>query len=144
MPYVLEAITATDQGKIIQDAAADVEKWKQLSIARKFDDFTPNWAINRDRNCYLLRMPYPAREEINDAPFYAFVDGRMYRINRVGQTGSEVYFDEPSLPSQEVLAVAEAEITAAFSVYGMFGVGPLNRDGYPTLRLVPVFTKKGA
>lgn len=144
MPYVLEAITAADQEKIIQDTASDVEKRTKLSAAKKANCFTDTWAIDKEKNCYLLLMPFAMREETTDKPYYAFVNGCMYRINRVGQEGDEVYFDEPSLPAQDVLAVVETEVAAAFSVYGSMGVGPLTKAGYPHFALVPVFTKKGA
>lgn len=135
--------TVCPRARIRQGRSALASRWKKLDNARSFKEFTKTWAIDRDRNCYLLKMPYPAREEMNDSPFYAFVGGRMYRINRIGQAGNKVYFDELSLPSQDILAVIEAEIAAAFAVYGTLGKGPLNSDGYPTLVLVPVFTKKG-
>jgi hypothetical protein len=142
MAYALETITQADQEEIFRDAACDPEKHDVIRYAMLTNGFPPRRAIDRDHNDYLLLKPAVMREEWHDAPYYAFVGGRMYRINRVGRSGNSVYFDEPSLPSEAVLSLVRKAVTAAFSVYGSAGVGPVTKDGYPHFALVPEFTSR--
>lgn len=77
------------------------------------------------------------REE--DLGYLAFIGGQMYKINRVGCFGHEVYFDEKDLPDGKMLQVLQDELTAAFVVFGANGIGPDDEE------LDPIFTvKKGA
>lgn len=142
MAYALESITLADREEILRDAASDPAKHDVIRYAMMTNCFPPRRAIDRDRNDYLLLKPGVMREEWLDAPYFAFVGGRMYRINRVGQSGNSVYFDEPSLPSEDVLSLVKKAVTAAFSVYGSAGVGPHTKDGYPHFALVPEFTSR--
>ena len=145
MTYVLEKITPEDQEKIIKDAVCDPKKQERLTYAMAHQEFTQSWVIDRERNCYLLRMPSTMREEDWDTPYFIFVDGCMYRINREGQAGHRVYFDEAVLPTASSLTKLQDEIRAAFAVYGCWGDGPLNDRGVPVWAIDPQFTmKKGA
>lgn len=145
MTYVLEKITPEDQKKIIEDASSNLHKQQRLAYAMERQEFTESWAVDKDRNCYLLRMPCTMREEEWDTPYLVFVKGEMYRINREGQAGHRVYFDEELLPAAPLLAELQEEIRTAFSVHGCWGDGPLNERGVPVWAIDPQFTmKKGA
>jgi hypothetical protein len=140
MTYVLAPISPTDREKIIQDAATDIEKQKRLLYAIKWKIFAETWAVDRERNCYLLQTPAQTREESDEDSYFAFVDGNMYKINRLGFFGDWVYFDEQS--AEAVPSSVAEEVTAAFAVYGCWGEGPLNEFGIPEFALIPKFTKK--
>lgn len=142
MTYVLDSISPADREKIIQDAAADIEKRDWLIYAIKWKTFADTWAVDKQRNCYLLLMPPRIREESDEDIYFAFVGGRMYKINRLGFFGDRVYFDEQS--AEAVPSIVEEEVTAAFAVYGCWGQGPLNEIGIPEFEIVPKFTKKRA
>lgn len=124
MPYALEIISPADQEKIFQDAACDPEK--QMRLRHGKNDLTKRWAVNADRSCYLMRMSALLQHEESDCPYYAFVNGSMYKINRALGKANGVYFDEEVLPDEPLLAQVKEEIKAAFAVHGRRGLGPLN------------------
>lgn len=130
MTYLLKKITLKDQEKIIEDASTNSREQQRLAFAMKRQEFTDSWAIDRDRNYYLLLMPCAMREEQWDTPYLVFVKGEMYRINRKGQAGHQFYFDEEVLPATPLLAELQEEIRTAFAVYGCWGEGPLNASHY--------------
>jgi hypothetical protein len=142
MAYALEKITLEDQKKILEDAKSDTAKQQRLAYAIKHHEFTENWAVDRERNSYLLRMPSPTREESWDVPYFVFTKSDMYRINREGQAGHRMYFDEKILPAASLLTELEEEIRAAFAVHGCWGDGPLNERGIPVWAIDPQFTMK--
>jgi hypothetical protein len=128
MPYVLEAITPSDQEKIILDAATDMIKKRKLIHAKENGEFTRTWATDRDRGFYLLKVPSLFPDEMTDVPYYVFIHERMYRVNRIGTT-HRVYFDEEiSDPSTRLLEIQD-EVRAAAAVYGIWGFGPMQEIG---------------
>ena len=142
MTYVLEKITPEDQKKIIKDAEFNPNKQERLIYAVKHQEFTESWAIDRERNCYLLKMPSSTREEDWDTPYFIFVKGNMYRVNREGQAGNNVYFDEELLIAEPLFTELQEEIRAAFAIYGCWGDGPLNERGIPVWDISPKLTIK--
>ena len=137
MAYQLETIAQADYEKILKDAASDMDKHSRLTYALKNQIFPRAWAINRERDCYLMDLPLVVREE--SWGYLAFIDGRMYRVNRAGYFSHEVYLDEKTQPSDDVLAVVRNELKAAFAVYGANGLGPEDEELHPTFT-----AKKGA
>jgi hypothetical protein len=81
MAYVLGKITPEDQQKIIDDAVPRVRKY--LGYAQKDGKFPTSWAIDRERNHYLLRGPMYFREDVYH-PYHIFAYGRMYLFRRQG------------------------------------------------------------
>lgn len=141
MPYLLENITLQDQEKIINDAIRDELKHGSLMRAREWGKFANTWAVDRGRDCYFLLAPILVREEAMDRPYYAYIDGQMYKIKRVGWT-QQVYFDEQNLPSGPRLLEIQEEVRNAFAVYGEWGQGPMNQIGKPQFALNPEFIDK--
>lgn len=84
MAYVLEEITAEDIEKIINDAPSNPRRQGHLLTAKKYSAFPDTWAIDRERNCYLLWKPMQRREESFDRPYYIFALGRTYQIRTEG------------------------------------------------------------
>jgi hypothetical protein len=142
MTYQLLPITDLDREKIRQDAGLDSDKQKQIEYGIRTASFPKNWAVNETGDCYLMKMPAVNRFEEADRPFYAFVNNRMYKINRVQGEPLAIYFAEEQLPAEPELEAAKAEIIAAFAVYGAHGNGLVNGAGYPTTVFVPVFMSK--
>ena len=137
MAYTLESITQPDQEKIVKDSACDPRKQTRLEYALRSRTFPRVWAVDRERDCYLIMRPVVTREDGLD--YYAFIDGYMYGINKVDLYGHDVYFDEKNLPSKEALYAAQQEITSAFEIFGALGTGPTDEPLYPNFT-----TDKGA
>src|SRR3954462_9481338 len=124
MAYALEKITAEDQERIISDAAQTLgSRRPSLVYARDYDQFPKTWAIDRQRNCYVLIMPKLVREEIYGT-FLLFIDGQAYLIVFETADGRRAYFDPEAVPSPSQLEVVKREFVAGMAVYGQWGTGP--------------------
>jgi hypothetical protein len=144
MAYALANITQEDREKIKRDASSSPDKLRWLNAAEQLDAFPLTWALDLERDCYLMPMPIESRGDTNDVPYLMHVEGQLYKIERVGAYADLMHFDEDSLPSVDKLRAVEGEVTAAFAVYGCWGDGPLNERGQLEFAVVPEFTKKGA
>ncbi len=144
MAYALETISQADQVKILADAAAFPAKKTWLSAVAHSRVFPETWAVDRERDCYLMFMPAMVRTDMMEQTYVAFVDGRMYQINLRSMFSHSMYVDEPSLPSGPSLELLHRDVTAAFAILGQFGRGPLNERGAVEHDIVPVFVAKGA
>ncbi|GHT87185.1 hypothetical protein AGMMS49960_01010 [Betaproteobacteria bacterium] len=122
MAYVLEEITPEDQQKIIDDA--DAYKKSGLIYAQKDGSFAKDWAVDRERNHYLLMAPTVTGEDIGVPPYYIFTEGRMYLIRRNGWWGYRFFFDEKNLPPQEKMLRVQRETELAFRCHGSHGESP--------------------
>ena len=141
MPYELRDIIEVDQEKIVQDATGDAIKQKRLRFTKETKDFTRTWAIDRERNNYLLSMPLTLPEESRDRPYYAFVKGSMYMVCTDGSFGPNVYFNEKTLPPEPLREEIQGEVRKAFRIYGRFGTGPKEHD--PKILDIVFVTKEG-
>lgn len=144
MTYVLADITEADHEKIKLDASYSREKLRWLNAAVKLEAFPRTWALDRERNCYLMIMPTESRGESVEFSYLMFVEGRFFKVDRLGAYGGEMCFDEDALPSEVVMDNVKAEVAAAFAVYGAWGEGPLNKRGKIEFDVVPEFIAKGA
>ncbi|WP_426210240.1 hypothetical protein [Massilia sp. TWP1-3-3] len=144
MAYHLEPITKADHEKIFQDAEAFPRKKSWMTAAVAASAFPKNWAVDRERNCYLLCMPIMVRTDSMEEGYIAFVERHMHQVKLPNVFGQTVYIDEVPLPSGEALAALHQEISAGFAVLGKFGDGPKNEFGMDEFAIVPVFVQKGA
>jgi hypothetical protein len=140
MAYVLAKITPEDQQKILADAECDLSKKRDLAYAIKHGDLTKNWAIDRNKNCYLLFAPVIVREV--DWEFFIFCDGNIFGINFENPFSDKVFIESSSKLSQEKKARLQSEIRDSFSVYGRFGKGTLDEDGKPRYSVAVEFEGK--
>ncbi|GHU12872.1 hypothetical protein AGMMS50225_21720 [Betaproteobacteria bacterium] len=122
MAYVLEEIAPEDQQKIIDDA--DAYKKSLLICAQKDGSFAKDWAVDRERNHYLLMAPAMMPEDTFAPPYYIFTEGRMYLIRRNGWWGYRFFFDEKNLPPQEEMLRVQRETELAFRCHGSYGKSP--------------------
>jgi hypothetical protein len=139
MTYVLEKITLEDQEKIIKDAACDARKRLALNFDKQRKIFREFWAIDRERDYYLLRAPLEERPESSTRGFYMFFDGVIYDVYLENMFDNKTSFKPNVKPSPQLLA----EITAAFTVLGRFSCGPLDKHGNPEYAVVPEFILEG-
>lgn len=133
MAYILLALTPRDRERILEDVATNLEKQRWIDDAMRSGVFPDTWALDTQRNNYLLCVPPQIREESNRQPYCAFIDGRMYRLARGGFYSSDIYFDEDALPSTSVICNVQDEVRAALAVYGWIGRGPHDDFGDPLL-----------
>jgi hypothetical protein len=138
MAYVIEEITPEHLQKIINDAGPETERGKWLARAQDAGFLTIGkryWAVNRECNHYLLTAPSQApREESGLRPYYFFAYGKMYKIRRNGHGGSEFFFDEKDLPTEDELLRVQQEIGLAFDCYG--SSGRPKRDEISNIRFI--------
>lgn len=133
MTYVLLVLAPEDKQKILADAATDLAKLRWLEYAMKSGAFPETWALDKQRNNYLLWIPSQIREESTRQPYCAFIDGSMYRLARAGFFSSDIYFDEDALPTASVVSAVQNEVSLALVVYGWMGSGPDDDFGDPSL-----------
>jgi hypothetical protein len=142
MSYVLEKITSKDQERIIGDAGQIPRRQADLIYARDHNDgFPRTWAIDRERNCYMLQVPTFAREPWIGT-YLLFFDRVAYLAVSADLFARRMYFDDVHKPPSSLLAEVTREFVAALEVYGMFGNGPLDKNGDPTEAVMPVFLEK--
>jgi hypothetical protein len=129
VPYTLEKITEEVQDRIIKDAVDDPPRQSSLIAAKRNRVFDGNWAIDHERNCYLLWDFSRALEEMEDAPYLAFVRGVMYRVRMDGSFRRKIYFHKKKAPADPgLLREVQGEIRSAFKIYGRHGDGPKKDD----------------
>ena len=143
MAYVLENITPTEQEKIISDAEGHPSDRNSLIHAKDHQEFPSTWAVDKERNCYLLTAPVGTREEVTNRPYFFFWDNKLYKFFREGWFGHNFRFKEEIASSDAFLITLQSEIALAFAVYGESGRGPLNELGVAEFAVIPVF-KAGA
>ncbi|MDR3353182.1 MAG: hypothetical protein LBO00_09350 [Zoogloeaceae bacterium] len=127
MAYVLEKIAPEDLQKIISDA--DAEKQSRLRYAQKEDQkaltsyrYLPtHWAIDRERNCYVLMAPKSMVRYSGGQPYYLFSHGHMYKFRRAGICGFQFHFDGRITPPAEELLRAQQEFELALRCHGTHG-----------------------
>lgn len=138
MAYVLEKITLEDLQKIISDA--DPEKQSTFLYAQREEQkaltsyrYLPtHWAIDRERNCYVLIAPLGAEMACSCSygqPYYLFSYGHMYRFRRSGICGFQFHFDERITPPEEELSRAQQEFDLAMRCHGTHGDNSLPYHG---------------
>lgn len=118
MAYVLEKITPADQEKILKDAECDANKKNLLTRSRLFRDSVGNeWAVDRDKNSYLLWVPPPPRSQAHC--YYFYFHDFLYALRFDSYVDCVIHFDDARLPDQSLLPEFKKAIIDAFSVRGI-------------------------
>ena len=140
MGYVLEDITAEDQERIIRETAQTLGwRHRALVYARDHDEFPKTWAIDRQRNCYMLRLPTLVR---GPTSYLLVFDQQAHLAVSADLFARRMYFDDDVTPPPSLMENVKREFIAALKVYGMFGAGPLDENGKPTESVMPAFIEK--
>ena len=119
MTYVLEKITPADIEKIFANADETKRSHLRMRGGHFADGIDSVWAVDRERNMYLLGAPtVEARSPY--AYFYFYFNSVTYgfRINKSRQEA--VQLDD--IPPDSMLAKFKKEVTEAFSVHRLCGL----------------------
>lgn len=138
MTYVLEDIGLEIREAIIKDASKDEIIHSLLSAAAQDNAFPEARAVDHESGHYLFSAPTLMKPDSLDRFYLAFVDGSFFYFHSEGQSGDGFVFLPWSAPGEKFKLVV-SEISKAFSVYGRWGSGPLNKRGKPTYAVVPNF-----
>lgn len=122
MAYVLEKISEEDKKKILVDANGDQRKRNRLVRTDHLDGPGMMWAVNRENDMYMFWIPV-MREESGQFHYYFYFKNALYEIYLEDLFENLVHFVGNSVPVEPALSELQAEIKAAFSVYGRFGQG---------------------
>jgi len=142
MAYVLEKIAPEHREKIIRDLAEIPGRQQDLIYARDHhDQFPKTWAIDRQRNCYMLSLPKLVREPVLGT-YLLFFGGHSYLANSDDLFARRLYFSDEATPPASVAEEIKTEFKAALEVYGQWGTGPLDEFGNPTNAVMPAFIEK--
>lgn len=139
MAYALECIDPEVRKTIIQDAYGDKDIYGLLSTAARDNVFPEAWAVDRDSGCYLFSAPVLMRSDSLDRFYLAFVGNRFFYFFSEGQRSDWFSFLPQSTPSEKDIDIVVSEISQAFSAYGRWGSGPLNKRGKPMYVVEPKF-----
>lgn len=139
MAYILERINCEIKQAIIRDAGEDKKIAGLLGAAGRDSIFPDTWAVDYDRNFYLFSAPELMRPDSLDRYYLAFIDSKFYYFFSEGQSGNWFCFVPPSTPDKESIDLVISEISLAFSVYGRWGGGPLNKRGRAIYAVEPKF-----
>ncbi|KJV05286.1 hypothetical protein [Methylocucumis oryzae] len=97
MAYVLETITSEDQEKILKDAECDEEKHGLLRYAKDHVDFPETWAIDYQRNYYMLIAPVIVRPDEPGGAIFFYFKGFLFEICIESPFGNKIKcIDKPS------------------------------------------------
>ncbi|WP_157883311.1 hypothetical protein [Pseudomonas sp. ATCC 13867] len=143
MSFVLERITSVEQVRVINDAERASLDYDTLVYAKNHQLFADAWAVDKEKDCYLLRAPRVMREDGENRTYYFYFKGELYKFYLVGWFGGEVRFNDSSISLSSLPSGFKGAVTAAFAVYGESGSGPLNQFGNPEFAISPIF-KEGA
>lgn len=135
MAYVLEAIKPIDQEKIVSDADEMKRSHLQMRGGHFNEEVQLVWAIDRERDMYLLGAPtFESRSPY--AYFYFHFNSVLYgfRINKSRQ--EIVQFDD--MPHTSILAQFQKELTEAFAVHRFCGLPDQEPPFVPTFKSIEV------
>jgi hypothetical protein len=121
MAYIVKEISADDVKKIISDAD---ERKKRHLLARGgyfFDLSDYFWAIDLERNMYLLLAPNLESRSIYSF-FYFHFENVTYGFRAEISSSKPLQIDE--LPSRAKVEIFKAELLEAFEVYQSSGRTP--------------------
>ncbi|MFS2036839.1 hypothetical protein ACEN8I_22645 [Polaromonas sp. CT11-55] len=119
MAYILEKISPEDRKKIFADVDEDKQKRLQMRGGHFNNEPDLPWAIDRDRNFYLLRAPtFEARSPYRY--FFMHYEGKTYGFRVLDLTDPRVLFED--LVPLELQPALQQEIKAAFTVHKWRGM----------------------
>lgn len=131
MTYVLEKITPADIEKIFADADEIKRSHLRMRGGHFVDGIDSVWAIDRERNMYLLCAPtFEARSPY--AYFYFFFNSVTYgfRINKSKQEAIEL----DDIPPNGVFSKFKKEVLEAFAVHRFCGLPDQEAPFLPTFK----------
>ena len=132
MSYMLEKLHLEDLDNIIADVADVRDRQRDLVYARDhYDVFPKTWVIDRERNCYMVKLPSLVREPWVGV-YLLFFAGRSYLAFSDDLFGRRMYFDNVHKPSSSLMEEVTQEFIAALKAHGMFGSGPWIRMASPS------------
>jgi hypothetical protein len=122
MAYIVKEISADDASKII----SDVDEGKRRHLLGRdgfFSDLSDHfWAIDSERDMYLLRGPNLESRSIYRF-FYFHFEGRTYGFRARVFSNAPLQLDDA--PDYSKLEVFKAELVKAFEVYQSSGRTPM-------------------